>query len=480
MKNLNLHLKLNKMDFHQSSSISTPSGLNSQPYTPIDQTLKTPIQAPGEYPFNPPPLHHQNSYNSQHNPQPQSHPQPQPQPQQQSQASFYQNSQCAESDDILTDIDEPETLGNNNGTTNNTNTSSYSNASLKRPQFPMSNGMKNTSISNLSLNEMNLMHYNAQQSSQQAQAQGQGQGQSQNQPSNASIRSRSSSLNLRKQSLTRNNSNNWLHVGNIHSLRPRNSNASTDSLDCVPIQANIFNYGGGEGSSTNSTPPHSAGIQPHPQSNYFPQQPLSAGGNIQPQTAYYPPPPSSAHAQQDYPHMTPTSAPFNLPPVPPPPPFLQRSRSSTSGSTYGGAGGGGGPPSVPYHLNTESANAQALNSLNGRSSFNANANPAGFTLDSPFEPNSHPFSQPSPQQWSSQPCSQQYSMSQQQHQHQQQQQYQQYQQQRSSSFSSQSSQSSMLDDTATDEARFNSNFNTNYVSLSEKKRDSLKLKRGMH
>lgn len=405
------------MEFNQPS-ISTPSGLNSQPYTPIDQTLKTPLEAPGQYPFNPPPLHHQNSYNNQNTTQ---------QPGQYGQnPSFYQNPQYAESDDILTDIDEPES--NNNNTSSN-------NSSLKRPLYPMSNGMKNTSISNLSLNEMNLMNYNAQQ-----------QTQAQNQPSNASIRSRSSLLNLRKQSLTRNNSNNWLHVGNIHSLRPRNSNASTDSLDCVPIQANLFNGGG---SSASSTPPHSAGIQSQPQSNYFPQQPISAGGgNIQSQTAYFPPPPPQQQQPQEYRDIN-SSAPFALPLAPPP--FLQRSRSSTSGSLGG--------PSVPYHLNTESANAQALNSLNGRSSFNSsNANAVGFALDSPFEPHSH--SQPL-QQWAAQPCAQQYS------------------QQRTLLLLLQLLQL-MQDDTAVDEARFNSNFNTNYVSLSEKKRDSLKLKRGMH
>lgn len=108
-KNLNLHLKLNKMEFNQPS-ISTPSGLNSQPYTPIDQTLKTPLEAPGQYPFNPPPLHHQNSYNNQNTIQ---------QPGQYGQnPSFYQNPQYAESDDILTDIDEPES-NNNNASSNN-------------------------------------------------------------------------------------------------------------------------------------------------------------------------------------------------------------------------------------------------------------------------------------------------------------------------------------------------------------------------
>lgn len=434
------------MEFNQPS-ISTPSGLNSQPYTPIDQTLKTPLEAPGEYPFNPPPLHHQNSFNSQNTIQ--QHQQPYGH-----NNSFYQNPQYAESDDILTDIDEPES--NNSNNTNNSNNSnnggaSSNNASLKRPQYPMSNGMKNTSISNLSLNEMNLMNYNAQQ---QAQQQPQ-----QQQPSSASIRLRSSLLNLRKQSLTRNNSNNWLHVGNIHSLRPRNSNASTDSLDCVPIQANLFN--GGPGSSASNTPPHSAGIQSQSQSNYFPQQqPLSAAGsNIQSQTAYFPPPPPLASSQlQDYRDVS-SSAPFQLPLAPPP--FLQRSRSSTSGSMGG--------PSVPYHLNTESANAQALNNLNGRSSFNADANAAGFALDSPFEPHPHPLSaQQLLQQWGSQPCAQQYA------------QQQQYSQQRTLLLLLQLLQLLLQDDTVMDEARFNSNFNTNYVSLGEKKRDSLKLKRGMH
>lgn len=98
-------------------------------------------------------------------------------------------------------------------------------------------GLKQLSISNLLLSEQNISNY---QQNQQGQV-----------PHNAqaalnSSRLRSSSLNLRKQSLTRNNSysgSNWLHVGNMSSARSANTpmnggqlldnNASTDSLQLM-------------------------------------------------------------------------------------------------------------------------------------------------------------------------------------------------------------------------------------------------------
>lgn len=89
-------------------------------------------------------------------------------------------------------------------------------------------GMKQLSLVNLLLNETNIAnHQNANQTAQAI----------------ALSRLRSSSLNLRKHSLTRNNSyngSNWLHVGNVLSVRPNTSlglhqelNASTDSLQLM-------------------------------------------------------------------------------------------------------------------------------------------------------------------------------------------------------------------------------------------------------
>lgn len=107
-------------------------------------------------------------------------------------------------------------------------------------------GVRQLSILNLLLNELNVSSYQ-QQPSLAAQAA-------------ALSRLRLSSLNLRKHSLTRNNSyngSNWLHVGNLLNIRPNASlgmhsdqNASTDSLqlmhDYVPrafIQRNPLSLG---------------------------------------------------------------------------------------------------------------------------------------------------------------------------------------------------------------------------------------------
>lgn len=76
-----------------------------------------------------------------------------------------------------------------------------------------SNNFRQTSISNLSLTDANVANYA-------------------NGSANGAQRSRSSSLNLRKQSLTRNNSysgNNWLHVGNLNNIRPPHGNVSSST-----------------------------------------------------------------------------------------------------------------------------------------------------------------------------------------------------------------------------------------------------------
>ena len=98
-KNLNLLLKLNKLDFVPPNS---NFGGSSSPFTPVDQTLKTPLEAP----------QHQTEFPLQH----------QFQLQQQgyhgnvNQSALYQNPEVNESDDILTDIDEPCNLTRRNFT----------------------------------------------------------------------------------------------------------------------------------------------------------------------------------------------------------------------------------------------------------------------------------------------------------------------------------------------------------------------------
>lgn len=86
---------------------------------------------------------------------------------------------------------------------------------------------RQSSISSLLLNELNIGNN------------GQNQNQNQNQALPGS-RSRSTSLSLRKQSLTRNNSHlggsNWLHVGNLNNIRghaPHEMTTSTDSLQSM-------------------------------------------------------------------------------------------------------------------------------------------------------------------------------------------------------------------------------------------------------
>ncbi|KAM9933852.1 hypothetical protein OXX80_006538 [Metschnikowia pulcherrima] len=138
-------------------------------------------------------------------------------------------------------------------------------------------GLRQSSISTLSLNEQNTTNYIQSQSSQAAQT-----------AALAGSRSRSSSLNLRKHSLTRNNSMNgssWLHVGNMANVRAGGSlgmnpdfAASSDSLqsmnDFVPHAfltrsgSSSSTYGPGTNSGANSgfnammmdyqTPPSSA------------------------------------------------------------------------------------------------------------------------------------------------------------------------------------------------------------------------------
>lgn len=94
-------------------------------------------------------------------------------------------------------------------TTSGNANNSFSNAS--NSNGPYSGNVRQSSISNLSLTDININNYQ-----------------------NRS-RSSSNSVNLRKQSLTRNNSynNNWLHVGNLNTIKQSNNNESTDSLQSL-------------------------------------------------------------------------------------------------------------------------------------------------------------------------------------------------------------------------------------------------------
>lgn len=94
-------------------------------------------------------------------------------------------------------------------------------------------GWRQLSISNLLLNEQNISTY--------LQSQQNPQGLAAASSQHNATRLRSSSLNLRKHSLTRNNSStgsNWLHVGNLAAIRPllgtnREHSASLDSLQLM-------------------------------------------------------------------------------------------------------------------------------------------------------------------------------------------------------------------------------------------------------
>ena len=424
-KNFNLLLKLTKTDFQPPSF---GSGNNSRPFTPIDQTMKTPLEAPQQQQF------------FSINPQ-----QPESDSQQfsinPSGNSIYQNSRANESDDILTDIDEPngfykrnftlffttqfdqvlmtiysnvlsmptttpflgnippsglvsrvanETIKELIKTTSSNNAPLYdqfniinkeclksheyqpiilqlirkrllelchsrSNSSNRLPDstsIQVNGTSMRSSLSNLSLNETNLMNYNASNSG----------------PVNLA-RSRSSSINLRKQSLTRNNSNNWLHVGNMNNLRATGNpdfNISSDSLqsmqDFVP-QSMITRTNNSNNTSNNTTinsfnVASNMGQLNSMMMDYHITPPTSHKGSVS--SAVTPlhniiqnSTPSSCESDEFY--------------------FLQRSRSSSRGNNLPHA----------LNINTDMTNLQTLNSLQGL----PNGNPrsaGGLALDSPF------------------------------------------------------------------------------------------------
>lgn len=485
-KNLNLLLKLNK-----SLSIQ-----DSGPFTPLDQTLKTPVDPPNANYFS-------QNFNA---PVQQNIPPPN---------QIYSHPSYSESDDILTDSDEPSKTTKNyslnfttnfdnlvmsiyghilslptttpftgtippsglvskvaNETMNNLINTTYNNAyplydqhqiinrdmltnnsfqpiflllirkrlielcsnkqnlaklpistsitvnslsqavnsynQINNPYGQNANNFRQSSISNLSLTELNINNYHEQQAQQQQQ------------------KSRAPSVNLRKQSLTRNNSysnntnnngNNWLHVGNLNTIS--NPNGSTDSLqsmqDFVPqpfINRSASYHSPNQPGNTATPTGQSFGFnnmmmdyQTPPTSNKSSfSTPPSSGNNVQ--IIQNPLPNQPTINTQEYDE-------FN---------FGQRSRSSSNSSRLNSF-------PRPLTINTDNANIQSMNGFNGND-----------TLDSPFMSATTP--------------SDEFSLMQ-------------------NSFGGSIPQSPIAEEI--EERSLPSR-----ICLSEKKRDSLKLKRGIH
>ena len=122
-------------------------------------------------------------------------------------------------------------------------------------------GSRQSSISNLLLNELNISQ-NQNQNQNQSQQNQQNQSQIPSQLQNSGTRSRSTSLSLRKQSLTRNNSHlggsNWLHVGNLNNIRghaPQEMTTSTDSLQSMQdyVPQSLINRSGAAGNGNGNS-----------------------------------------------------------------------------------------------------------------------------------------------------------------------------------------------------------------------------------
>lgn len=212
---------------------------------------------------------------------------------------------------------------------------------------PYGNNVRQSSISNLSLTDLNISNYQQQQQQQQ---------QDQN-------RSRAASVNLRKQSLTRNNSysngNNWLHVGNLNTIK--NPNESTDSLQSMQdfVPQPFINRSAPGSSGNNNTTPSNQGFS-HMMMDY--QTPPSSNKSS------FSTPPSNGNGN----NVQIVHGGSNLH-VPNAMDFDEfnftgdRSRSNSAGSKQNNF-------PKPLTINTDNANLQALNSLTGNAD----------TLDSPF------------------------------------------------------------------------------------------------
>jgi hypothetical protein len=224
-----------------------------------------------------------------------------------------------------------------NGNSSGTKLPDATTVSISANGTIISNPLRQLSILNLLLNELNISNYN----------------------DNNINRSRSSSVNLRKHSLTRNNSysnNNWLHVGNISQIKPsmtNHLNGSTESLQSMPdfvAQAYInrsantsLNSNTNMSTSYNSmmmdyqTPPASQKLSIHtPPNNLSLLQ-------------------SNSNEYDDFHFFTQN----------PPPAFKARPENLSQILT----------------INTDQANIEALNALNGNL---VGGNPQLNTLDSPF------------------------------------------------------------------------------------------------
>lgn len=224
---------------------------------------------------------------------------------------------------------------------------------------PYNTNFKQSSISNLSLTDLNISNYQQQQQQQQHQQQHQ-----QN-------RSRAPSVNLRKQSLTRNNSysngNNWLHVGNLNTIK--HPNESTDSLqsmqDFVPqpfINRSDPNSTGGSGSSGSS------GVGLTPTNQGFSQMMMDYQTPPASNKSSFSTPPSN-NLQLSNQHVLVQGNHNNMPSAMD---FDDFNFNNNSGSSRLNSKQINFPK--PLTINTDNANLQALHSLTGNVD----------TLDSPF------------------------------------------------------------------------------------------------
>lgn len=252
------------------------------------------------------------------------------------------------------------------------------------------NGMppniRQSSISNLSLTELNISNYNAALN-----------GGTKNSAVAAAAamdnRSRSSSISLRKQSLTRNNSysgNNWLHVGNLNTIKPEaphskfstmhNDNLSTDSLQSIQdyVPQSFINKSG-TNNSTNTSNGNSSLNNNNNNNSLHPSLTSSNGFNSM--MMDYQTPPSSQKGSISHQITPPSNSSsshqifnsgnenmvddFSF--------YLSRSRSSSRGTTLPKA----------LHINTDAVH-NANSSKNGSFSSASSINGTTDTLDSPF------------------------------------------------------------------------------------------------
>lgn len=215
------------------------------------------------------------------------------------------------------------------------------------------NNLRQTSISNLSLNELNINNYS---------------------------KGDKSAVNLRKHSLTRNNSysNSWLHIGNLANIKPQHM-ASTESLqDFVPQSfINRSAVSGDYRERSNSDNSQSNPLKSAPEQLRHDQSSLR--DQMGPSFLEFVP--KSSHSaqssQSSFDYQTPPSSQKSSIQYTPPDNVQQYNDYDDFHFFQNFPPPGAAHQKVPLTINTDHANADALNALNG------NARNMD-SLDSPF------------------------------------------------------------------------------------------------